>query len=111
MYTYAERYNLSFDLITASYATLLKANMVYERNVATFYHFLATNRWGSAAHQRGMRPYCLLCTQIFDQPKASYLQLPTAVTPDAKRFSQAIKHLFPSFSAKSVHPSVLAHSW
>jgi hypothetical protein len=53
-----------------------------------------------------MRQYCLLGTRIFDQPKASYLQLSMAVTPDVKRFSQAMKHQFPSFSAKSVHSSV-----
>src|SRR5437763_15731594 len=52
-----------------------------------------------------MRQYCLLCIRIFDQSKASYLQLPMAVTPDAKRFSQASKHQFPSFSA-NFHPSV-----
>jgi len=39
------------------------------------------------------------------QPKASYLQLPMAVTPDAKRFSQAMKHQFPSFRSY-FHPSV-----
>src|SRR6266480_3473727 len=52
-----------------------------------------------------MRQYCLLCTRIFDQPKAGYLQLPMAVTPDAKRFSLASKHQFPSFSA-NFHPSM-----
>src|SRR5437867_12607364 len=73
--------------------------------MASLHHVLATSWWGSAANQRGMRQYCLLCTRIFDQPKASYLQLPMAVTPDAKRFSQASKHQFPSFSA-NFHPSV-----
>jgi hypothetical protein len=66
---------------------------------------LSTNWWGSAAHQRGMRQYGLLCTRIFDQPKACYLHLRMAVTPDAKRFSQAMKHQFPSFRSY-FHPSV-----
>src|SRR2546430_10730508 len=48
-----------------------------------------------------------------DQPKASYLHLPMAVTPDAKRFFQAsrvsisiLQCKFPPFDAKLVHPSV-----
>src|SRR6266516_2358950 len=73
--------------------------------MASLHHVLATSWWGSAANQRGMRQYCLLCTRIFDQPKAGYLQLPMAVTPDAKQFSLASKHQFPSFSA-NFHPSM-----
>src|SRR5690348_11416969 len=73
--------------------------------MASLHHVLATSWWGSAANQRGMRQNCLLCTRIFDQPKAGYLQLPMAVTPDAKQFSLASKHQFPSFSA-NFHPSM-----
>jgi len=40
-----------------------------------------------------------------EQPKASYLQLPMAVRPDAKRFFQVMNHQFPSFSV-NFRPSV-----
>src|SRR6266566_6636954 len=73
--------------------------------MASLHHVLATSWWGSAANQRGMRQYCLLCTRIFDQPKASYLQLSMADTPDGKRFFQASKCLIPPFSA-NFHPSL-----
>ena len=56
---------------------------------------------------RGFSHRQWLCCSTFAlfTTQTRYLQLPMAVTPDVKRFSRAMKRLFPPFSA-NFHPSV-----